>query len=121
MGKYNDAEKEAFNQPSQSRHEMLIEQLRKKFMLLPKEQKDLIREAKAAGFEWKGEDTHRKLPQLENLTHFGHVFREWKLMKELGLDEYKKTARAKRALARLYGNKAGSLGKANQAGAPIHD
>jgi len=80
---------------SQSVSEFFNEQLRRKFMKLPLNQKNLIREAQAAGLQWKGEDTHKKHPQLDNLTHFEHVYREWKLMKEIGVEEYRKRALAK--------------------------
>ena len=73
-------------------HEFFAEQLRKKFMT---PQADLIREAHAAGFKWSGEDTHHKLEHLDGLSHFEHVYREWKLMKEVGLVEYKKESLAR--------------------------
>jgi len=95
MGKYAEAESEALGTSRQSIHEFFNEQLRRRFMTLPKAQKDLIREANAAGFQWKGEDTYVKHPQLENKTHFQHVFDEWKTMRAIGIKEYRKQALAK--------------------------
>ena len=106
MGKYDKAEKAAMaQQPRKSRNELELEQLRKRFMKLPDDEKNLIREAKAAGLEWKGEKTHPKMKQLDGLSHFEHVFREWKQMKEIGVEAYRK-----KSLAGLYRYTKGSLG-----------
>lgn len=68
--------------PRKSQHEVYIEQLQRKFKTLPKRQKDLIRAAHEDGIEWRGEDTHHKRPQLDDLTHFEHVIREFMRMRE---------------------------------------
>ena len=88
-----------------SKNELELEQLRKRFMKLPNDEKNLIREAKTAGLEWKGEKTHPKMKQLDGLSHFEHVFREWKQMKEIGVEAYRK-----KSLAGLYRYTKGSLG-----------
>lgn len=76
-------------------HEFFAGQLREKFMTLPKEHADLIRNAHAAGFKWSGEDTYHTRDQLNGLTHFEHVYEEWQLMKEIGLSEYRQGALAR--------------------------
>ena len=107
MGAYNDAEKEAIPTKPQSIHEIHTDQLRRKFIKLPYAQKEFIRKVQGEGFEWKGEDTHEKLSQLDDLTHFEHAYREWKLMKEVGLEQYRKDA-----LARLDSYTRRSVGRA---------
>ena len=81
--------------PRRSVHEFFTEQLRRKFMTLPKAQKDLIREAQAAGFEWRGEDTQAVYEKLGGLTHFEHAYREWQRMRQIGIHEYRKESLAK--------------------------
>jgi hypothetical protein len=74
---------------SKSRHELYAEELKKKFLSLPKKHRDFIIAAKEDGIEWKGEDTYRKLPQLDNLTHFEHLVREYGRMQDMGPAKYK--------------------------------
>jgi len=94
VGAYSDAETEAMKPEPQSIHEIHTEQLRRQFMKLPYEQKEFIRKCQGEGLEWKGENTSKCIPQLDGLTHFEHVYREWRLMKEVGVEEYKKRALA---------------------------
>ena len=75
---------------SQSLNEFFSDQLRIKFNALPRRQRELITSAKEDGIDWRGEDTHHKLPQLDGLTHFEHVIRECLLMRDLGIEEYKR-------------------------------
>ena len=105
MGKYAETEKQLLQDRPQSIHEFFTDQLRRKFMTLPGEHKQLIREAHKDGIEWHGEDTHHKMPQLDNLTHFEHVIREFGRMKNEGFSEHKE-----KALARLHCVKKGSMG-----------
>ena len=107
MGKYDEAEQELVRPQKWSAHEFFTEQLCRKFMLLPYEQKQLIREAAKDKIVWKGEDTHKKMPQLGGMTHFEHLISEYKRMREGNAEEYRKEA-----LARLYGIKARGMGGA---------
>jgi hypothetical protein len=85
-GKYDEAEKAAFSGvQSQSRDEFFTDQLRKKFMTLPLAQKELIREAKKEGIEWRGEDIQRPIEALGGRVHF-----------QVGISEYRKKALARR-------------------------
>lgn len=108
MGKYAETEKDLLKAKPQSRHEFFTEQLRRKFIALPKRHKDLIRSAIEDGIEWHGEDTYHKLPQLDNLTHFEHVIREFMRMREVGIEQYKR-----QALDKVDSYEKRSLGKAN--------
>ena len=80
--------------PAISAHEFFNNQLRSKFKSLPKDQKDFIRLAIKDGFKWQGEDTHHKLPQLGDMTHFEHAYNEYKEMRRIGVDEYRRKAMA---------------------------
>lgn len=95
MGAYDEAEKEALDPKPRSVHEFFTEQLRLKFQTLPREQKELIREATAKGFAWKGEDTQTKYEKLGGMSHFEHAYNEFLKMREIGIDEYRKQALVK--------------------------
>ena len=97
MGKYDAAENEAFGTkpPQKSVHEFFSEQLHRKFISLPRQQRDLITSAHEDGIEWRGEDTYHRLPGLDGLTHFEHVIREFMRQREIGPVAYKQEAMAK--------------------------
>jgi hypothetical protein len=96
-GKYDEAEKAAFSGvQSQSRDEFFTDQLRKKFMTLPLAQKELIREAKKEGIEWRGEDIQRPIEALGGRVHFQVVIDEFREMRRIGISEYRKKALARR-------------------------
>lgn len=88
-----------------SRHDIEQQQLERRFKKLPHAQKELIREAGAAGLQWRGEDTSLKIETLGGLTHFEHMYREYLDRKRLGIEEYK---RSRQLVDRLAGYTRGS-------------
>jgi hypothetical protein len=112
MGKYDQAEQDAFGTkpPQRSAHEFFSEQLHRKFLSLPRAQRDLITSAQEDGIEWRGEDTYHRLPGLDGLTHFEHVIRELMRQREIGLVVYKLEAPAKLRRVRISKNLSGAQG-----------
>jgi hypothetical protein len=77
---------------NKSPHEFFTQQLREKFNLLPKDQKDLIRNAHNEGLDWRGEDTQTKHAHLGGMSHFEYLYHERKKLKHIGLNTYRITA-----------------------------
>jgi len=94
MGRYDDAERESLGN-KKSRAEVYKEQLKAKFLALPLECKNLIREAAREGIEWRGEDCQRKIEALGGRSHFEIVIDEYREMRRVGASQYRCNTMAK--------------------------